>query len=252
MKHLYRNIDLVQINTPSGSDEWQIPQNVAWDKQTIDKIVLVAPQSTDCVSPIDGVTHVWAASEIGDVYVDLYDANENEICHNLHYTNLLYSNNGGLAFGRKLSTQLTRLFTTTPPASDGCLLLYVFYKTHDTEAYEPSRRNKCITFELQANERMTFGDICRRWLHADGKAVRGLWFTDPESAPAYLTLRDHELTYMQDSVLNVLMRSQIAGTTADECQVQPFLLDALDIDFEYSFIQNATANTQTHNIVIEY
>lgn len=252
MVELYRNIDLVQINTPAGSDEWQIPQNVAWADKVIDKIVLCAPTSTDCVSPIDGVTHVWAASEIGDVYCDIYNADETLVMHNLHYSQLLFSNNYGLSFGHKLQTQLTRFFTTTPPGSDGCLLLYVFYSTHKTDYLEPSRRNKCITFELAADERISFGDICRRWLHAEGENVLGIWFTDPVSNPAYLTLRDHDLTYMMYNVHNELMRSQMAGISADNCQLQGFFLDSLDIDFEYSYIQNATGNNETHNIVIEY
>ena len=252
MAELYRNIDLVQVNTPKDSDEWTFPQNVAWDGKVIDKIVLCAPTSTDCVSPVDGVTHVWAASEIGDVFADLYDSQENEVAHNLHYSNLLHNNNGGLSFGRELSLQLTRFFTTTPPASDGCLLFYVFYNTKHAEMVEPSRKNKSITFELAADERMNFGEICRRWLHADGKKVRGLWFVNPQDNPAYLVLRDHDLTYMMRNVHNELMRGQMAGSTAPECQLHPFRLDSLDIDFEYSYIQNATANTQTHTIVIEY
>ena len=252
MVELYRDIDLVQINTPAGTDEWQIPQNVAWADKVIDKIVLCAPTSTACVSPVDGTTHVWAASELPDLYFDVYDSNENEVMHNLHYSNLLFSNNGGLRFGRQLSTQLTRIFATSAPVSDGCLLLYVFYHTHTTDYHEPSRRNKCVTFDLAANEQTTFGDICRRFLHADGERVRGLWFVDPVTQPVYVTLRDYNLTYQMRNVHSELMRGQMAGATADECQVQPFYLDCLDIDFEYSNITNATANAQTHNIIIEY
>lgn len=252
MVELYRNVDLVQVNITAGIDEYQIRQNVAWENRKIEKIVLCAPTSTDCLSPIDGVTHVLAASEIDNLYFDIYNSNSVEIAHNCFYTQLLHTNNHPLRINDYLSTQLSRLYFSDAPQTDGCLLLYVFYGTQEKDVYEPSRNNRTITFELAADERITFTDLISRYLHAPGKAVRGIWFKDPANNPAYITLRDHALSYNIYNVHNELMRSQMAGASADDCQIRPFLLDREDMDFDYSYIQNATASAQTHDIVIEY
>lgn len=251
LAELYRNIDLVQIPIQSGIDEYYFPKNVDWANKVIDKIVLCTP-TNPCVSPIDGTTPVLTRSQIADMYIDLYAADDTEVVHNLHFEQLLYTNNHIITIGKQLNMNLSRIYLTTAPVSDSVLLAYVFYGTKTKENYEPSQKNLTITFPMAASERLTFQDIINTYVHADGKKVRGIQIWNAESNPAYITLRDYELTYIIKDVHTAIFRPQMAAATAEETQVNPIRLDSLDINFDYSFIQNATSSACTQTITLEY
>ena len=248
---LYKNIDLVQINIKSGVSEYTLPKNVDWAKKKVDRLVLVAPTAS-IVSPIDGITPVLTASQISDLYFDLYSGADKEIAQSLHYSNLLHTNNQVVRIDSELSLQLSRLFFTTAPDSDGCLLLYVFWGSKIKEDYDMPRRSVTIDVELQANERLSLREIISRTIYADGHKVRGIEIYGGEVKPSYLTLRDHQSSYIISNLYSGLARPQLQGATADATQLHPLLLDELDIDFEYSYVRNAVNSANTQHITIYY
>lgn len=248
---LYRNIDLVQIDIQSGVDEYYFPKNVDWANKKIDKIVLCAP-GTACVSPIDGQSSVYTRSGVVDMYLDLYSNDDQEIVHNLSFENILHTNNNPVLIGKQLSLNLSRIYFTTPPASDGVLLFYVFYDTQYRDDYVSSAHNETITFPLAAGEKLTFRQIINTYVHAQGKKVVGIQVWNAENNPAYLTLRDYPLTYILKDVHTEMLRPQMSAATVEGTQVLPCRLDCIDIDFEYSFIRNATGSANTQTITIEY
>lgn len=251
LAELYRNIDLVQIPIQSGIDEYYFPKNVDWANKVIDKIVLCTP-TNPCVSPIDGTTPVLTRSQIADMYIDLYASDDSEITHNLSYEQLLYTNNHPVIIGKQLNLNLSRIYMPTAPSANSVLLMYVFYGTNKREDYEPSQKSVTLHFPMAAGERMTFQDIINTYVHADGKKIRGIQIWDAENNPAYLTLRDYELTYIIKDVHTAMFRPQMAAATVESTQIDPIRLDSLDINFDYSFVQNATNSACTQIITLEY
>lgn len=251
MIKLYKNIDLVQINIKAGQEEYLFPKNVAWANKVIDKIILCAPQ-TACLSPIDGTTHVLTRSEIKDLYFSLYDGKENEIVHSLHFTNLLHTNNHPIEINNALSLNMSRLDFSKAPTTYGCILLYVFYSSKLSEDFVQPTQNITVTFPLAANEKKSWREIIDTYVHAQYLKVKGIQVWGAATNPAYLTLRDHSLDYIINSVHTELCRPQTVGATAENTQLHPFYLDSMDIDFDYSFITNASATGNTQTITIEF
>jgi len=250
---LYKNVDLVQINIKTGVSEYTFPKNVDWADKNIDRLVLVAPTAT-MVSPIDGVTAVMTKTQVetANLFFDLYTADEKDLAQSLHYSNLIYTNSHQVRIDSKLSLQTSRIFFTTAPVADACLLLYAFYDSKTVEDYDMPRRSRTIDVELAANEQKSFKDIIARTFYADGYKVRGLEIYGGEVKPTYLTLRDHELSYVINSLYSGLCRPQLQGATAEATQKQMFLLDEQNIDFENSFIRNAVNSANTQHITIYY
>ena len=252
MIELYKNIDLVQIKIAAGVDEFAFPKNVDWATKKIDKILLCAPKNA-CVSPIDGISNVLTLSDVSDLYFDLYDSADHEITYEAHYTNFLYTNNHPLRVDAVLNTQLSKLRFTTPPANDGVLLLYIYWGSEikKDEDYEAPHRSKTIEVTLAAHEKKTFAELAN-FIHADGKAVRGIQFWGAENAPAYITLRDYSLDHVFNNLHCVLAKPDMAGQYADDSTLFPMRFSPVDIDMDYSFIRNATASANTQIITFEY
>lgn len=248
---LVRNIDLVQIPIVAGTEEYSLPRNVDWAEKSIDKILLCAPDNA-CVSPIDGVSNVYTKSDVQDLYLDMYDNAGNTIFYEAHYENVLYTNNHALEINAQLDLQLCKLRFTTAPVSNGVLLLYVFWNTQEDEWIDEPRRSKTIAAYLPASGKIKFSELLYQFIHADGKAVRGLQIWNAENTPCYITLRDHELKHILNSVHCVMCKPPMAGNSADDCQYTPIRFDSLDIDFDYSFIQNATSSAETVIMTFEY
>ena len=248
---LYRNIDLVQIPITTGVEEYNLPRNVDFATQKIDKILLCAPDNA-CLSPIDGTSPVYTKSDVQDLYFDLYDKEGNTIFYEAHFEQLLYTNNNALEVNAALDLQLCKLRFTTAPVSDGMLLLYVFWNTEDNDYADEPRCNKTVQVELPANSKIKFSEMLYQFIHADGKAVKGIQIWNAENTPFYLTLRDYELRHVLNSVHCVMCKPPMAGMSADDCQYEPIRFDSLDIDFDYSFIQNATASDEVVVMTFEY
>ena len=253
MTTLYRNISLVQIPIKQGVVEYRWPKNVDWAGERIDKILLATPIANTVLSPVDGQTHVLTEAQLrGALYFDLYNNRDQELALGLYYQQLLASNNYPVEINETLSLRQSRLFFTQAPTVDGCLLLYVFWGSKHDENHEPARNSVTVHFPLGANEKLSLREIINTYVSADFKKIRGIECWGSETNPAYLTLRDKQLTYIVKSVLTSLARPQMAGATASTSQVQPMLFDSLDIDFDYSFIRNATATANNQTITIYY
>lgn len=248
---LLRNIDIVQINITAGQDEYYFPKNVDWNNRVVDRIALVAPTAT-ITSPIDGVTHVLKHSEIKNCYLDLYSKDDKDLARELNYEQILQTNNHPYLINDKLNLDLSRIYFTEAPTVSGCILLYIFYNGIDRPEEEQSRKSLTVRFPLAANEKITFTDLVNTYMYASGHKVRGIQVWDAESKPAYITLRDHELTYIMNNVYSGLFRPQMGGATAESVQVDPAVFDSLDIDFDYSFIRNATNGSVVQKITFEY
>lgn len=251
MAELIKNIDLVQIKISAGVDEYAFPKNVDWSGKKVDKILLCAPTAA-CVSPIDGTSPVYTRSDVANLYFDLYDSADRELCYEASYEHFLYTNNHPLEIDSAISTQLSKLRFTTAPAKDGVLLLYVFWNTQDVPAvWDAPNKCKNVVVTLGAGERKTFADL-RDFIHTDFKKVRGIQVWGAESTPAYITLRDHNLEHVLNNVHVALLRPDMLGTDAESTVLEPVRFDSLDIDFDYSFIRNATGSIENVMITLEY
>lgn len=248
---LLRNIDIVQINITAGQDEYYLPKNVDWSTRVIDRIALVAP-TANITSPIDGTTHVLKRSEISSMYVDLYGNDGKDLAHELSYEQLLHTNNNPYLINAKINLDLSRIYFTDTPQVSGCILLYVYYNGVNRPEVEQSRKSITVRFPLAASEKLTFTDLVNTYMYASGYKVKGIQVWDAENKPAYITLRDHELTYIMNNVYSGLFRPQIAGLTAESVQATPAVFDSLNIDFDYSFIRNATNGAVVQKITFEY
>lgn len=250
---LLKNIDVVQINIQAGVDEYYLPKNVDWNGKRIDRMALVtAPTAGTMFSPIDGTTPVLTMSDIKNLYIDLYTGEDKELAHEMSAEQIHYTNNHPFAPDAIISLDLSRMYFTTTPEADGCILLYFFYDGVDVLDYDPSSRNVTIVFPLEAGKQITFTEMISRYIHADYHNVRGIKVWGAEDAPAYITLRDFELKHVMSSVYTGLFRPQMSGTFARNIQIAPAYIDAMDIDFDYSNIRNATDADQMQKITLEY
>lgn len=248
---LYRNCSLVRVPIKAGQTDYSLSQNVVWANKKIDRLIICAPD-TACTDPIDGTTAVITRSDLADCYITLYDVGNRELMHDVSYENILHLNNHVLRVDAQLNLSLCRITFTTAPANDGVLLLYAFYE-NSTDAYtDIPRRSITCTFPLAANQEISFRDIIDYTIHGIPENVKGVIMWDAVLQPAWLTLRDHDLTYQMDNIHGELCRPDMDGGTAYDSQAALFLLDNLDIDFDYSRIRNATSNAQIQHITFLY
>lgn len=248
---LYKNVDLVVIPIKSGISEYYLPQNVSWAKEKVDKILLCAP-TTACVSPIDGETPVMQRSALQDLYLNIFTDEDKEIMYDAHADGFKHTNNEPIKVDSVLNLSLCRMHFATAPTANSVLLMYVFYGSRVVEDYEPVTKSITVSFPLQANQKLTFQDIINTYIHALPKTVRGIICWGSESNPAYMTLRDHQLSYIVRDLHTELCRPPMVGDSAEITQVCPFLTDNMDIDFDYSFIQNATGSENIQTITFKF
>ena len=250
--YLNKNVALLQINVKSGVDEYYLAKNVDWQSRKIDKIVLFAPVTSGMVSPIDGVTPVFTQSDMDSLYIDLYGIDEHTICNGMSVRAISHTNNHPYMIGQQLQFNLSRLYFTQTPGNAGCILLYVFYDTKEEYDYEQPQKSITIQFSLQADEEISFTRLINTYIHAPAQKVKGISFWDADSNPAYVTLRDHQNSYVIHNLATPLMRPQMVGATAEDTQIAPMLLDNIDIDFDNSFIRNATGSANVQTMTIKY
>lgn len=250
---LYTNCSLVRIPIKAGVSEYAFPQNVEWANERVDKMVIVAPQIV-CLDPVDGVTPVMDASTIGDMFVRLYDAQNHEVMYDASYEQVLHRNNHPLNVNAQLNLSLCRVHFTQAPVQDYTLLIYVYYGTRTEEYFDLPKRSITTEFELAANEQLSLQQIINTYVHALPNTIKGIICWNAETDPAWLTLRDYKLTYQMVNVHSELCRSDMnAGTNqAADCQAALFLLNDLDIDFDYSHIREAAGQTSKQKITFLY
>ena len=244
---LYKNCSLVRIPIKAGVEEYQIPQNVAWASEKVDRIAILAPKNA-CTDPVDGVTPVMTAADLADCYVSLYDNSNRELMHDVSFEQIVHTNNHPLMVDAVLNLSLCKIFFTTAPVQDCTLLLYVYYGGREEEYYELPKNSTTVVFPLAANEEISFRKIIDYTIHALPATIKGIICWNAETTPAWLLLRDHDLTYQMTNLHTELCRPDMNGGTAAGSQVALFLVDNIDIDFDYSRIIEATGNASTQKI----
>lgn len=251
--NLYRNIDLLRINVKAGVNEYYFPQNVDWAAKKVDRIAICAPEAA-CVDPMDGQTPVMTLADLAaaDCYVDIYSADQREILHAVSAENILHLNNHPLYLNSKLDLSLCCLYFKTAPVQDMTLLLYVYHDNKCVENPDMPSRSVTVLFPLQAGEEINFRKIINTYVHALPATIKGVSFWGADQAPAYMTLRDHKLTYILQNLHSELARPMMNGGGAVDTQINGMLLDNIDIDFEYSHIRNCGANDNNYKITFWY
>lgn len=248
---IYRNIDMVQIDIQAGVAEYQLPKNVDWAKEKIDKILLLAP-SASIVSPIDGVTPVLTRQELRNVFVDLYAGDDSEIALSMAAENIMHTCNHPVEVNNTLQLHLSRITFMEAPQTDACILLYVFWGGKEDANYEPAKRSVTVELDLQANEQMSFREVINRYLHAEFDTVRSITVWNAELNPVYISMQDHQLTYVMRSIYGALCRPEMLGMNAENTQIHPFRLDNVDVDFDNSFVLEASGSEHKSKITFEF
>lgn len=259
---LVRNIDLLQINIKAGVSEYFLPKNVSWRDKVIDKMLIVTndffPESIHptIYSPIDGVTQLLFYNDINNLYADFYTTDSREIAHGLSVTNIFSGNNNPWLPNVPLDLMQSRLYFSTPPTKDGCILLYVFFDGKKTDFYETSNKNITVKFTLQPGQEVSFSDVINTYIHVTGEKIRSIQFVRPEDNPAYITFRDYKLSYVINNVINYMLRMTFFSVRfgiVDNIQAHPILFDNMDIDFDNSYIRNAMNDkVSEQTIIFEY
>lgn len=251
---LYNNIDLVQIDIKAGTEEYYLPKNVNWRERVIDKIVLaLAPAGVTTLSPIDGQTVVLEHAQVSDLYFDLYAADDTQIARNLYFEELLHTNNHVQPVGVQLSLNLSRLYFTTAPQTDGCILLYVFYGTKEAD-YTPTQKSVTVDVELPANARMSLQDIVDNYIMLQPETLKGMYVWDAAQTPVYATLRDKDGKRSLNYIFCSLCRPPIIYTAgqAGDTQLHELRFDGLNIDMLNSYIQNGQNSDVAARISFNY
>ena len=247
---LYTNCALVRVPIKAGVEEYYLPQNVEWADQIIDKMIICAPED-GCIDPIDGITPVMQGVDIADCYINLYDVQNREIMHDVSFEQIQSCNNNVLCVDAQLNLSLCHIYFTTVPAQDMTLLLYVFYKTRTEEYYDLPKKSVTAVFTMQPNEELSLQHIINTYVHALPSKIQGIivWTYDQ---PVWITLRDYDYTYQMANIHSELCRPDKNNGSADVSQAQLFLLNDLDIDFDYSHIREAAGQQTTQKITFLY
>ena len=247
---LYTNVALVRVPIKAGQDEYYLPQNVDWAQQKIDKMILCTPANA-CTDPIDGVTPVATATDVADLYINLYDADNREIMHDVAFENIVHVNNNVLRVDAKLNLSLCRIYFTSAPAQDMTLLLYVYYQTRTEDYYELPNKSVTAVFDLAANEEKSLREIINTYVHALPAKIKGMivW---TYNEPVWITLRDYAYTYQMSNIHSELCRPDMGSNDAWDTQAALYLVNDIDIDFDYSHVRESAGQQTTQKITFLY
>lgn len=257
---LLKNIDVVQINIKEGVAEYFIPKNVDWANQVIEKIAVYATNhDTEEYSPIDGVTPILDREALASVYFDIYNADEQEIAHNLNAQNLLYTNNNPVEINSKISLQLSRVFWATTSPVDGCILLYVQYASKEVEDYQEPQKSVTIDFEMKYGSEIKLSDVIDTYIHAIGCKIKGIlhWGGLGKGVGTFMTLRNRNFkTIVKHLPLNFcrppMGEAYFDGgeLPAERVQANTLYLDSEDIDFANSTIVNTDPSERSFKVTL--
>lgn len=250
--NLTSNIDIVQITIRNGVEEYYLPNNVNWRDRTIDKILLcLAPNGTEVLSPIDGQTPLLTENDIKNLYFDIYSSDDTQIARNLSFENLLSTNNNPLQIGQQLSLKLSRLFFSSAPTNEGCILFYVFYGEHNVDE-QPVTKSITVNVQLGANRSISLEAIVDNYIYMQPEKVRGIYVWDAVQNPVYITLRDKDGKRTLNSLLSTLCRPPMQGNDATDTQAYSLWLNNINIDMLNSFVQNGTNRETKQKITFLY
>ncbi len=84
--------------------------------------------------------------------------------------------------------------------------------------------------------------------------VKGVYLWEWDTKPVYLTLRYADNIHTLNSILSSLCRPPLYGTTqrATDIQINPLMLDNINIDMLNSFVQNGQNTAVTVIITFLY
>ena len=251
--NLYRNIDLLRIPIKAGIQEYYFPQNVDWADQKIDRIAVCIPQQA-CFDPMDGTTPVLTMSDIPDMdmFFNVYSGEQKELLHAVSVEQLLHTNNHPIYLNTKLDLSLCNFYFKNAPASDYTLLIYVFHDTDFKLNYDLPENSVTLEFPLDADQEINLQQLITTYIHALPAKVKGVMFWNAPTNPAYITLRDYDLTYILQNIHSEMARPPMNGGTGPATQTDTMLFDNIDIDFQYSHIRNAESQANTQKITFLY
>lgn len=248
---IYKNIDLVRIPIKAGVGEYFFPQNVAWADKKVDEVIVCAPTAA-CIDPVDGTTAVMTSANIQDLFFNLYAADDTELTHDMSFEQIAMQNNNRLDVRSKLNLSLSKLYFTSAPVSNYTLLIYVAYDSKEVDDYDVPTRSRTVQFPMSANEEISLREIMSTYIHNIPSQLKGLMVWDAETEPAYLTLRDYELTYNVRELHTEMCRPDMNTGSLADSQAQPMWFNNLNIDFDYSHIRNAQNAAVTQTITFLY
>lgn len=248
---IYTNCSLVRVPIKAGVDEYYLPQNVEWAGKKIDKMIVCAPDNR-CFDPMDGQTVIMSQDDIRDCYINLYDRNNRELMHDVSWRQISHTNNNPLTVDAVLNLSLCRIYFTTAPEENYTLLLYVFYDTRTEDYFDVPQKSITVTFPLLTNQKITLRDIINDYVHALPGRIQGVMFWSAYNFAAFMTLRDKDLTYQMSDIYCELARPDMAEDRAINIQTNPFWLNDLDIDFDYSYIREAGGTDGVQKITFFY
>lgn len=244
-RKFYRNCSLMRVLVKQGQKEVYFPTNVDWVGKKIDKLVIGTPNTSSAVyDPVSGNVPVATATSNIKGFVTLYDTDNREIMHNTHWIFIASSNNCVLEVNAVLNLSLCKIVLTAEQPADIVLLFYAFYNTEAVEDADLPSRMVATHFTLEPMQRLTLRELIHDYVHALPGAIKGIYAYYANTA--FVTLRDKKLSYMIDNVPLDMMRYDCTAPAfaggafayAWSIQKEPFLLDNVDVDFDYSFIQN--------------
>lgn len=252
----YQNISLCQINVVAGKDEYYLPKNSNWENQVIEKIVVVQPSPGVLVkSPIDG-QELLSGNDIQNLFFNIYNQYGEQKFINLHAYHLLYINNNILEIKDKLSFDLSKINFSVPPETTGALMLYIFYNSTEAMVDEPSEQ-VTVRFQVPALGKISFTDIIERYMYARDKNIRAItvwngrnyanWHT------GFITLRSSDGIMAYENISTALFRPcynpSVSGNPINSKKIP---LDAIELDFNNSFIQNSNTEAEEYLITFDY
>lgn len=251
----FQNISLCQINVKQGQSEYYLPNNANWREKKIEKIVVYAhDDNVPVTSPIDDASCL-GRSDIQDLYFDLYNTAGENIMHNLQAYELLDANNFPPMVGHKLSFDLSRIFFTSAPVSDGALMLYVFYNK-DEAAPDEATQNVTVTFEVPAKSRTCFNEVIEKYMYASYKGVRAIAVWNDVATLSYnsgfLTLRDTTGFLAHEELPTYFFRPVNKPASGDVILKNHIPLDAVDLDFNNSYMYNPHSQAVQYTVTFYY
>lgn len=250
----YQNISLCQINVKQGQSEYYLPMNANWREKKVEKIVVYAHDVNIGVkSPIDNQGTLDRVG-VENLYFDLYNTAGENVIHNIHAWDLLDLNNYPIEIGQQLSFDLSRLFFTQAPATDGALMLYIFY--NETEASpEEATENVTVEFDVPSQTQVSFLYVIEHYLYAASKGVRAITVWNDKAVYYYnsgfITLRDTTGKLAHEQLPTYFFRPVGYPVSGEPILRNHIPLDCVELDFNNSFMYNPHAAT-IHYIVTFY
>lgn len=249
----YKNIDCVQINLKQGVREYFFPINVDWADKKIDKMIIygATPESGE-VSPIDGIRYVADREQIGSLYLDLYADDNTQIAYSMSAINILHTNNHPFEINSKISLQTSKLVFSEDPASDGCILIYVFWDTKVVDSDDLPNNSVTIQVEVKNNTEVPLSQVIDTYIHSQSRKLKGiyLWGGYGYWNYLYITLRDYNYKTIAKLLPGAFCRPPMGvdpivefntqSERVQSVQAMPFLLDCADVDFDNSFVYWST------------